>query len=88
MANETGGPEGAATEHEGAPLSELVSEEVGSADTWTLKVYMAFINEYTYRWNGKDVNTKKLSSRFCLRTPESTALALYAHRKASRSSLT
>ena len=60
MANETGEPEGAATEHEGAPLSELVSEEVGSADTWTLKVYMAFINEYTYKWNGKDVTTKKL----------------------------
>ena len=39
----------AATEDAAAPLSELVSDEVGHADSWTLKVYLSFINEYTYK---------------------------------------
>ena len=50
----------AATEDAAAPLSELVSDEVGHADSWTLKVYLSFINEYTYKWQDKEVSTKKL----------------------------
>ena len=47
----------AATEREAAPLSDLVNDEVGRADSWGLKVYMAFTNECTYKWGGKHVHS-------------------------------
>ena len=52
--------EGIATEHGHTPLAELVSDAVGAADSWNLKVFASHINEYTYQWQGKAQTSKKL----------------------------
>ena len=41
-------------------MSDLVKDEVGRADSWGLKVYMPFANEYTYKWGGKYARSKQL----------------------------
>ena len=50
----------AATEHTHTPLAELVTDEVGAADTWDLRVFTSFIHDFSYQWQGKEVTSKKL----------------------------
>ena len=73
-----GGERPAATEHGGAdsttPLEELVSDEVGAAGTWDLTIFRSEIDEYTYTWQGKENNSRKLvaillshvSNQYCM----------------------
>jgi len=50
----------AATEHTHTPLAELVTDEVGAADTWDLRVFTSFIHDFSYQWQGKEMTSKKL----------------------------
>ena len=45
---------------EQAPLADLVTQEAGMSSEYTLTAWKPQIIEYTYKWNGKDVTTKKL----------------------------
>ena len=45
---------------ERTPLRELLSDQVGAAGSWDLKVYYSEINEYTYPWKGKEQTSRKL----------------------------
>ena len=56
------------------PLSELVGDQAGFSNSWSLVVYKTRVAEYTYQWEGKQVNARKFeaillssdASQYCL----------------------
>ena len=66
----------AATELGKTPLAELVSDEVGAADSWNLKVFRSYISEYTYQYQGKEGSSKKLVAVLVSSTPTEYCLGV------------
>ena len=66
---------GSATELSQPGLDELTSEQAGMASEHLLKVVEPKVIPYEYKWNGKDIQTKKSYARCCPRIQRSTVLA-------------
>jgi len=45
---------------ERTPLRELLSDQIGAAGSWDLKVYYSELKEYKYTWKGKEQAGRKL----------------------------
>eukprot|EP00969_Alexandrium_andersonii_P337431 14913905-Alexandrium_andersonii.AAC.1 len=73
-----------ATEQGHTPLAELVSDAVGAADTWDLKVFASFIHEYTYHWQGKEQTSKKLVAILVSIDPREYCMGVARARKNKR----
>ena len=66
---------GSATELSQPGLDELTSEQAGMASEYLLKVVEPKVIPYEYKWNGKDIQTKKSYARCFPRIQRSTVLA-------------
>ena len=45
---------------ERTPLRELLSDQIGAAGSWDLKVYYNELKDYKYTWGGKEQTGRKL----------------------------